>query len=317
MMRIMLFCMTNLSVMILFGSIISVLGCCSISGSITLMGIAGIFGLGGAFISLLLSKSMALSAVRGVVISKAANDMEYWLLQTTYSCARRLSITTPQLAIYVSQDMNAFATGARKDSSVIAISSSLLENMKRESIEAVIAHEMSHIASGDMMTMTLIQGVLNTFVIFVSRSLTNLIYYWISVINDAEHDNSNRHVYSDGSSSDSNISNSFIYMLISSVLELFFGVIASIIVFWFSRYREFYADAGAAKLVGCEKMIDALQQLKYNHEYNQMINSSMITLCISNSVYNNKKTNFLLCDLFSSHPSLDKRIKALQCRLYL
>lgn len=316
MMRIMLFCMTNLSVMILFGSIISVLGCCSISGSITLMGIAGIFGLGGAFISLLLSKSMALSAVRGVVISKATNEMECWLLQTTCSCASRLNITTPQLVIYVSQDMNAFATGARKDSAIIAVSSSLLENMKRESIEAVIAHEMSHIASGDMLTMTLIQGVVNTFVIFVSRSLTNLIYYWISVIHDAEHD-SNRHVYSDGNSSDSNISNSFIYMLISSILELFFGVIASIIVFWFSRYREFYADAGAAKLVGCEKMIDALQQLKYNHEYNQMINSSMITLCISNSVYNNKKNNFLLCDLFSSHPSLDKRIKALQYKLYL
>lgn len=309
MMRIMLFCITNLSVMILFGSIISMLGCCSVSSSIKLLGIAGVFGFGGALISLLLSKSIALSAVRGVIVNHASNDMECWLLQTVCHHAKALNIVTPQLAIYVSQDMNAFATGVQKNSALIAISSGLLENMQRESIDAVIAHEINHIASGDMVTMTLIHGIVNTFVIFISRSLASLIYYWISLINDGEND---KYIHDDN-----NIGSSLVYVIISSILELFFGVIASIIVFWFSRYREFYADAGAARLVGREKMITALRQLKCNHERHQIIHNSIITLCISNAVYNNKKTDFLLCDLFSSHPSLDKRIAALQYGLYL
>lgn len=308
-MRIILFFLTNLSVMVLLGSIISVFGCCSVNSNIKLMSIAGVFGLGGAYISLLLSKSIALSAVRGVVINKSSNDMESWLLQVLHNHSKKLNIVTPQLAIYTSRDMNAFATGARRDYALVAISSGLLENMHQESIEAVIAHEINHIASGDMITMTLIQGIINTFVIFISRSLASLVYYGISLINDEENE---RHI-ADGNS---NINDSIAYMIISSILELFFGVIASIIVFWFSRYREFYADAGAARLVGREKMISALRELKYNHESKSM-NSSIVTLYINNSIYNNKKNTFLLCDLFSSHPSIDKRIKALQRGLYL
>lgn len=310
MMRIMLFLFTNFSVMILLGSIISVLGCCSINSNIQLMGIAGIFGLGGAFISLLLSKSIALSTVRGVVIQQASSDMERWLLQMICNYSTKLEVAPPQLAIYISKDMNAFATGARRNSALIAVSSSLLENMNRESIEAVIAHEMHHVVSGDMITMTLIQGVVNTFVIFVSRHLANLIYYWTSLINDERNERC-----IDDDYHNSAISSSLVYVILSAILELFFGGIASIIVFWFSRHREFYADAGAAKLVGRDKMIAALQELKYNCGL-KAVNGSIATLCISNSIHNKKNTSLLLCDLFSSHPSLDKRIQALQSGLY-
>lgn len=312
MMRVMLFLFTNFSVMALLGSVISVLGCCSISSNIKLMGIAGIFGLGGAFISLLFSKFIALSAVHGVVVKKSCNDMESWLLQTVCKYSKKLNVVVPKIAIYPSQDMNAFATGACRNSALIAFSSGLLENMKRESIEAVIAHEMNHIASGDMITMTLIQGVVNTFVIFISRSLTNLIYYWVSLVNNGE---SEKYIDENNDYDTTYISSSVVYMIISSILELFFGVIASVIVFWFSRYREFYADAGAAKLVGRDKMITALQELQYNCE-SKMVNSGIVTLCINNAACNKKKFSLLLYDLFASHPSLDKRIKALQCGLY-
>lgn len=314
-MRIVLFLCTNFSVIVLFGYIINILGCC-VSSNIKLMSIVSIFGLGGAFISLFLSKSIALSAVRGVIVNQASNAIELWLLQIVRDQSEKLNIVTPQLAIYNSQDMNAFTTGICKNSALIIVSSNLLENMNRESIEAVVAHEMNHIVSGDMITMTLIQGVLNTFVIFISRSLTNLIYYGISLIYDEENEknNNNFNYYYEN-----NIGNSFLYIVISSVLELCFGVIASIIVFWFSRHREFYADAGAARLVGRRKMIAALRELKCNYGSNmsRAHNSSISTLYISNSVCNKKAIFSLFFDLFSSHPSLDKRIRALQYGLYL
>lgn len=309
-MRVMLFLLTNVSVMVLFGSIVSLLGCCVISNNIKLMSIAGIIGLGGACISLLLSKSIALSAVRGKIINIASNDMERWLLQTIRNYAGKLNIVTPQLAIYISSDMNAFATGSRQNDSLIAISSGLLKKMHRESIEAVIAHEINHIVSGDMITMTLIQGIVSTFVIFISRNLANFIYYWISWTHDEEYEK-----FVHDNDCNNNVDSSWIYMIVSLVLELFFSGIASIIVFWFSRYREFYADAGAAKLVGCDKMISALQTLKCDCKCEVTNNSSIATLFINNVAYN-RKSVFLLYDLFSSHPSLDNRIQALKSGLY-
>ncbi|URJ23377.1 protease HtpX [Blochmannia endosymbiont of Camponotus sp. C-003] len=303
MMRIILFLVTNLSVMVLFGSILSLLGCWS-STTFELMRIAGIFGFGGAFISLLLSKSIALSAVNGVIISKASNDVERLLLKTINVQAKKLDIAAPQLAIYDSVDMNAFATGVRRNSALIAISTGLLKNMNQESIEAVVAHEMNHISSGDMITMTLIQGVINTFVIFVSRSLAVLVSYWTSFVHDQNDEQLDTH---DDNYCDMN--NSVIYMIVSMFLEIVFGILASIIVFWFSRHREFYADAGAAKLVGCRNVILALQELKNSHELKM---SNSITTLYINSVKKN-----ILSDLFASHPSLDKRIEALQHGTYL
>ncbi|AGC03726.1 protease HtpX [Candidatus Blochmanniella chromaiodes str. 640] len=303
MMRIILFLITNLSVMILFGSILSLLGCWS-STTFELMKMAGIFGFGGAFISLLLSKSIALSAVNGLIISQASNDVEHLLLKIINVQAKKLDIVAPQLAIYDSIDMNAFATGARRNSALIAVSTGLLKNMNPESIEAVVAHEMNHIASGDMITMTLIQGVINTFVIFVSRSLAAMVFYWTSFINDQ-----NDEQFDVRSSNYCDINNSMVYIIVSIILEVVFGMFASIIVFWFSRYREFYADAGAAKLVGCRNVIAALQELKHSYTLNT---SNHITTLYINSI---KKS--ILSDLFASHPSLDKRIEALQHGTYL
>ncbi|URJ25466.1 protease HtpX [Blochmannia endosymbiont of Camponotus sp.] len=303
MMRIILLLITNLSVIILFGSILSLLGCRS-STTFELMRMAGIFGFGGAVISLLLSKSIALSAVHGVIISKASNDVEHLLLKIIHGQAKKLDIGAPQLAIYDSIDMNAFATGATRNSALIAVSTGLLKNMNQESIKAVVAHEMNHIASGDMITMTLIQGIINTFVIFVSRSLAAMIFYWTSFSND-QHDEQ----LDIPSSNYCDINNSIAYIIVSTILEIVFGMFASIIVFWFSRHREFYADAGAAKLVGCRNVIAALQELKNSHELNT---SNSITTLYINSV---KKS--ILSSLFASHPSLDKRIEALQHGIYL
>ncbi|WP_159715306.1 protease HtpX [Blochmannia endosymbiont of Camponotus nipponensis] len=302
--RIILFLITNLSVMILFGSILSVLGCCS-STTLGLMRTAGIFGFGGALVSLFLSKSVALSTVNGVIISKASNDVEYWLLRIIHDQAKKLKIVSPQLAVYDAMDMNAFATGARRNAALIAVSTGLLKNMSKESIEAVVAHEMNHIASGDMITMTLIQGVINTVVIFVSRSIAKLIAYWMSFMRDQ--DNTELEIYSNNNYSD--INNSLVYFVVSAFLEVFFGMFASIIVFWFSRHREFYADAGAAKLVGCKNMIFALQELQHSHE--PITSNNIVTLYI-NSVKKN-----IFSDLFASHPSIDKRIEALRHGIYL
>ncbi|URJ24947.1 protease HtpX [Candidatus Blochmannia ocreatus (nom. nud.)] len=304
MMRIMLFIVTNLLVMILFGSVLSCIGNCS-SSTFELIKIASIFGFLGAFISLLLSKFIALSTVNGVVINKASNDMEIWILESIRNQSKKLCISAPQLAIYDSVDMNAFATGFRKNAALIAVSSSLLKNMSRDSIEAVIAHEISHIASGDMVTMTLIQGVMNTFVIFISRSLSRLIEFCLLYNSDrnssiSAHDNDHYNFDTP----------SLIYVVITSILEMLFGMLASIVVFWFSRRREFYADSGAAKLVGCKNMICALQELQCDIESNNISNSVM-TLYI-NSV---KKTN-ILSNLFASHPSLEHRIEALRNGTY-
>ncbi|URJ31163.1 protease HtpX [Blochmannia endosymbiont of Camponotus sp.] len=306
MVRIVLFIITNLSVMILFGSILSLLGFWS-STTLGLVRMAGIFGFGGAIISLFLSKFVALSAVDGVIINKASNDMENWLLEIIHKQANKLDIVAPQLAVYDSMDMNAFATGARRNAALIAVSTGLLKNMNQESIEAVIAHEMNHVASGDMITMTLIQGVVNTFVIFISRSLAKLISYWTSFMQDQDNEqfNTNDNQYGD-------VNSSLTYVIVSTLLEVLFGMFASVIVFWFSRHREFYADAGSAKLVGCRNMISALQELKCSYESKNNTNSIIATLYI-----NSVKKNSVISDLFASHPSIDKRIEALQRGTYL
>lgn len=183
--------------------------------------------------------------------------------------------------------------GARRDASLVAVSTGLLENMSRDEAEAVIAHEISHIANGDMVTMTLLQGVVNTFVIFISRIIAQLAAGFMS--------------NSDNESESSN-GNPMVYFAVSMVLEIVFGILASIITMWFSRYREFHADAGSAKLVGREKMIAALQRLKTSYEPQE--EGRLMAFCI-----NGRGKAF--SELFLSHPPLDKRIEALRSGEYL
>ena len=292
MMRIALFLLTNLAVMVVFGIILSLTGVQS--QSVTgLMIMAGLFGFGGAFVSLLMSKWMALRSVGGQVITNPSTQTERWLVETVRRQAQQAGIGMPEVAIYHAPDINAFATGARRDASLVAVSSGLLENMSRDEAEAVIAHEISHIAHGDMVTMTLLQGVVNTFVIFISRILAQLAAGFMSNNND---ENS-------GSQG-----NPMIYFAVSMVLEIVFGILASIITMWFSRRREFYADAGSAKLVGREKMIAALQRLKTSYEPQE--EGSMMAFCI-----NGRNKSF--SELFLSHPPLDKRIEALRSGEFL
>ncbi|PWC11414.1 protease HtpX [Brenneria roseae subsp. americana] len=291
MMRIALFLITNLAVMLVFGLVLSLTGIQSSSVQ-GLMIMAGLFGFGGAFVSLLMSKWMALRSVGGEVIERPRNETERWLLETVRSQSQQAGIAMPQVAIYHAPDINAFATGARRDASLVAVSTGLLQNMSRDEAEAVIAHEISHISNGDMVTMTLIQGVVNTFVIFISRLIAQVASGFLSANRDGE----------------SSSGNPLVYFAVATVLELVFGILASIITMWFSRYREFHADAGSAKLVGREKMIAALQRLKTSYEPQE--ENSMMAFCI-----NGKSKSF--SELFMSHPPLDKRIEALRSGAYL
>ncbi len=292
MMRIALFLLTNLAVMVVFGLVLSLTGIRS-SSVMGLMIMAGLFGFGGAFVSLLMSKWMALRSVGGEVIEQPRNETERWLMNVVSRQSQQAGIKMPQVAIYHAPDINAFATGARRDASLVAVSTGLLQSMSQDEAEAVIAHEISHISNGDMVTMTLIQGIVNTFVIFISRILAQIAAGFMSGDREGEN-NSN--------------GNPLVYFAVSMVLELVFGIVASIITMWFSRHREFYADAGSAKLVGREKMIAALQRLKTSHEPEEA--GSMMALCI-----NGKSKTF--SELFMSHPPLDKRIEALRSGEYI
>lgn len=289
MMRIALFLLTNLAVMLVFGLVLSLTGIQSSSVQ-GLMIMAGLFGFGGAFVSLLMSKWMALRSVGGEVIEQPRNETENWLLETVRRQSQQAGIAMPQVAIYHAPDINAFATGARRDASLVAVSTGLLQSMSRDEAEAVIAHEISHVANGDMVTMTLIQGIVNTFVIFISRLIAQVAAGFLG----------NRDGEGEGNG------NPMIYFAVSMVLELVFGILASIITMWFSRHREFYADAGSAKLVGREKMIAALQRLKTSYEPQEA--GSMMAFCI-----NGKSKSF--SELFMSHPPLDKRIEALRSEI--
>ncbi|WP_332405456.1 protease HtpX [Vibrio metschnikovii] len=283
--RVFLFLATNLAVVLVLSVVLNIVYATtgikhgSLSGLLVL---AAVFGFGGSFISLLMSKSMALRSVGGRVIETPRNEMEHWLLQTVERQAQQAGIGMPTVAIYDAPDMNAFATGAKRNDSLVAVSTGLLHNMTRDEAEAVLAHEVSHIANGDMVTMTLMQGVVNTFVIFLSRFIANIV--------------------SSRNSDEGQGSNMMVYFGVSMALELVFGFLASFITMWYSRHREFHADAGAAQLVGKHKMIAALERLKMSHE--SQLEGSMMAFGI-----NGKRT---VMELLMSHPPLDKRIAALR-----
>lgn len=293
MIRVLLFVVTNLSIVSLLCIIAFFTGLQA--NNILYFIISGfLFGFSGAYISLLLSKQIALFSIGSEIIKNPRNKFETWLLKVLKKQSKQLNITTPDLTIYNSNSVNAFATGSRKNSALIAISAGLLNKMNKNEIQAVIAHEMTHIANGDMITMTLIQGVLNTFVIFLSRGIS----YFFSNLSD--NNNSSQSVLQKTGAG---------FLILTIFLEMFFGAIASFITMWFSRRREFYADAGSAKIVGVENMISALQKMQYN-SYSVEIPKTLTTLCI-----NGKQDSIL--NLFMSHPPLHVRIQALNNRTYM
>ncbi len=285
MLRIVLFLATNLAILILLGIVMSVLGLDTRSTS-GLLVMAALFGFGGSFISLAMSKWIAKKSTGARVIDTPANQTEQWLYDTVRRMAEEAELGMPEVAIYNSPDMNAFATGMKKNDALVAVSTGLLQNMNKDEVEAVLAHEVTHVACGDMVTLSLIQGVLNTFVIFLSRIVANIISNFLS-------------------SDEEGGGLGFLgYMAVVIVLELALGLLASIIVMWFSRKREFTADRGAAYLTSKEKMIGALQRLQAHHEPSRLPDQ------VAAFGIRSKKGG--LAELFRSHPPLDKRIEALQ-----
>ncbi|MDA7746909.1 protease HtpX [Psychromonas sp.] len=284
--RIALFLLTNLAVMLVLSIVLSIVFSMTGMNSQSMGGLlilASVFGFGGSLISLAMSKWMAKRSTGAVVITNPSNTTERWLLDTVASQANKAGIKTPEVAIYHAQDINAFATGMNKNNALVAVSSGLLEQMTQDEAEAVLAHEISHVANGDMVTLALIQGVVNTFVIFLARVIGGFI------------DNAMR-------SNDDRSGHGFSYFIIVFILEMVFGILASTIVMYYSRQREFRADSGSASLVGKDKMIAALKRLQTGSE--PQLEGSLMAFGIASE---KKKSS-----LFMSHPPLEDRIEALQ-----
>jgi heat shock protein HtpX len=285
--RIVLFILTNLAVVLVLGTVASLLG---VNRFLTsnglnlgaLLGFALVMGFGGAFISLLISKPVAKWSSGVQVIEQAQNADQAWLVNTVQKLAHTAQIGMPEVGIFEGEP-NAFATGAFKNSALVAVSTGLLQSMTHEEIEAVLAHEVAHIANGDMVTMTLIQGVMNTFVVFLSRVIG---YAVDSFLRKNDENNSGPGIG---------------YYVTSFVLDIILGFAASMVVAWFSRHREFRADAGAAQLMGRKQpMVNALARLGGLHTAE--LPKSVAAFGIAGGIG----------QLFSTHPPIEERIAALQ-----
>ena len=285
--RIILFVLTNLAVVLVLGMVASLLGVNRFLTSngldlTALLGYALIMGFGGAFISLLISKPVAKWSSGVQVIAQASNADEKWLVDTVKKLSDKAGIGMPEVGIFEGAP-NAFATGAFKNSALVAVSTGLLQNMTHEEIEAVLAHEVAHIANGDMVTMTLIQGVMNTFVVFLSRVVGYAVDSFLRK-NDEE-----------------NTGPGMGYWITTIVLDIVLGFAAAIVVAWFSRHREFRADAGAADLMGRKQpMMNALARLGGLHTAD--LPKSVAAMGIAGGIG----------QLFSTHPPIEERIAALQ-----
>jgi heat shock protein HtpX len=291
--RIGLFLLTNIAVLFLLSIVCHLFGVDQwaamrgYGGMEGLLVYAAVFGMGGAFISLAMSKWMAKMSTGARVIEQPQSETERWLLDTVRRHAQNAGIGMPEVAIYDAPEMNAFATGMTRNSSLVAVSTGLLLQMNREQVAAVLGHEIGHVANGDMVTLTLIQGVVNTLVIVAARLVGRLVDSWLSGGRD------NREGSGIG------------YFISVMVLQLVFGLFASMIVMAFSRWREFRADAAGAKLAGRGAMISALQRLQLNHG-ESTLPKTMAAFGISGPLVQG------LQRLFMSHPPLDERIAALQ-----
>ncbi|MBQ4488174.1 MAG: protease HtpX [Ruminobacter sp.] len=293
MIRLVVYFLTVLGILVVGGFTIY-LGCAfvgvpiSASELIPYIGTMAVLGIGGSLISLFASKYSVKRSMRVQVISYPQNEAEKWLVETVAQLAKKKDVDMPEVGIYPSRTMNAFATGWNRNSALVAVSTGLLEKMNKRQVEAVLGHEMSHVSNGDMVTMTLIQGVVNTFVMVISSVLA-------TVIAAAMSNNNGRR----GSSS-------AISGPVYIVCQLLFGFLGAMVVSWFSRWREYRADAGSAEAVGAEGMISALSALggETKPSEGEMNSSKTVqALCIS---------SFNLGGLFATHPSLEDRIAALQ-----
>jgi len=288
MLRILLLIATNVAVMVLLSIIFKLLGldqALASSGGLNLGSLlvySAVLGFGGAFISLLMSKMMAKMSMGVQIITEPKNEFERWLLRTVERQAEQAGIRMPEVGIFNQGAPNAFATGWNKDAALVAVSTGLCNGMTRDEIEAVLGHEVSHVANGDMVTLTLIQGVVNTFVVFLSR----VIGYFVD-----------RVVFK----SDPDRGPGPGFWIASMVSQIVLGIGASMIVMWFSRWREFRADAGGAQLASRQKMIAALRRLQQGQE--APMPDELIAFGINTG---------RMGKLFSSHPPLGDRIRALE-----
>jgi heat shock protein HtpX len=285
--RIFLFIATNLAILLLLGLVLSFLGLDGRSTGGALV-IAAIFGMGGSFISLAMSKWIAKRSTGAQVLDNPRTPTERWLVNTVQRQAQQAGIGMPEVAIYDSPEINAFATGMNRNEALVAVSTGLLERMSQDEAEAVLGHEVSHVANGDMITLALIQGVVNTFVIFISRMVANLIDSFLRG-NDQEGEGGLGFLG---------------YMAVTFVLEMVLGLFASMIVMWFSRQREFRADSGGAALAGRKKMIAALERLKAAHEPSHLPDQM--------AAFGIRAREGGLAGLLMSHPPLEQRIEALR-----
>ena len=283
--RVALFLATNLAVLILLSVVMAVFGIDPRSNA-GLLVMAAMFGFGGSIISLMLSKWIAKKTTGAHVIVEPRSEIERWLVQTVHRQAEAAGIGMPEVAIYDAPEINAFATGANRNKALVAVSMGLLRSMDRGEAEAVLAHEVSHVANGDMVTMALLQGVLNTFVIVLARLVGRVVDGFLNPDRD------------EGSSGIG-------YYAVVFVLDMVFGVLASIIAMWFSRWREFRADAGGAKLAGRDKMIAALERLSMNVGASTLP-KQVQAFGISGGVGHGLRR------LFMTHPPLEERIAALR-----
>jgi len=292
MQRVFLFLLTNIAIMVILSLTLRILGVESLlaqNGSDlnlnALVIFSGIFGFGGAFISLAISKWMAKRMTGAKVITSPSNNIEKWLLDTVKKQSKIVGIKMPEVAIFPSPQMNAFATGASKNKALVAVSQGLLDSMNQGEIEAVVGHEMSHVANGDMVTLTLIQGVVNTFVIFFSRVIGHVVDRVIL---------KNQRGHGIG------------YFVTTIFAQIILSILASVIVMYFSRKREYVADTGGADLAGHQNMINALKRL------GQKEPEALPEQLAAFGIGEKPKTGWR--ELWSSHPPLEDRIKALEKR---
>ncbi|MEJ2213071.1 MAG: protease HtpX [Gammaproteobacteria bacterium] len=286
-MRILLFLGTNLAVIMLLSVVFSLLGIDNLLAENgvdldlnALLIYSAIIGFSGSFISLFLSKMMAKKSMGVHVIEQPANPTEKWLVETVAFQARQAGIGMPEVGIFNSSAPNAFATGWNKNQALVAVSSGLLQAMTQDEVEAVLGHEVSHVANGDMVTLTLIQGVVNTFVVFLSRVIGHVVDRVVFKVERGH-----------GPA----------FWIVSLAAQFILGILASMIVAWFSRHREFRADEGGANLAGRQKMVNALRRLQQGQQ--ESLPDEMAAFGISGGK---------MAELFASHPPLEKRIEALQ-----
>lgn len=298
MMRILLFLGTNLAVVLVASFTLRLFG---IEGYLQGQGInftglllfCFVFGMAGSLISLLISKWMAKRTTGTVLIETPSNDTERWLVDTVTELSRDAGIRPPEVGIFPSQQSNAFATGYKRDDALVAVSAGLLNRMKPDEVRAVLAHEIGHVANGDMVTLALIQGVVNTFVMFFARVVAQLVDQFLKSRTDGQ-------------------GLGFMgYFAVVMVAEIIFGLLASAIVAWFSRYREYRADEAGARLAGSEAMVNALARLKAETELPDEMPDTLRAMAITKG-----QTRSLTERLFASHPPLDERIRALKEAAY-